>query len=81
EVVADGNDCATMTATVGVAKGNLLNDVMVTFNVNSAVAKLSQTDVISDDGIARASLTSLKNVVYRVTDSVSSGCEANLQVI
>ncbi|WP_272715101.1 hypothetical protein, partial [Escherichia coli] len=33
EVVADGNDSVTMTATVRAAKGYLLTDVMVTFNV------------------------------------------------
>ena len=80
EVVADGNDSVTMTATVRDAKGNLLNDVMVTFNVNSAEAKLSQTEVNSHDGIATATLTSLKNGDYRVTDSVSSGSQANQQV-
>ncbi len=80
EVVADGNDSATMTATVRDAKGNLLNDVMVTFNVNSAEAKLSQTEVNSHDGIATAMLTSLKNGDYRVTASVSSGSQANQQV-
>lgn len=80
EVVADGNDSATMTATVRDAKGNLLNDVMVTFNVNSAEAKRSQTEVNSHDGIATATLTSLKNGDYRVTASVSSGSQANQQV-
>lgn len=80
EVVADGNDSVTMTATVRDAKGNLLNDVMVTFNVNSAEAKLSQTEVNSHDGIATATLTSLKNGDYRVTASVSSGSQANQQV-
>lgn len=80
EVVADGNDSATMTATVRDAKGNLLNDVKVTFNVNSAEAKLSQTEVNSHDGIATATLTSLKNSDYRVTASVSSGSQANQQV-
>ena len=80
EVVADGNDSATMTATVRDAKGNLLNDVMVTFNVNSAEAKLSQTEVNSHDGIATATLTSLKNGDYTVTASVSSGSQANQQV-
>ncbi|OJO15538.1 inverse autotransporter adhesin-like protein YeeJ [Escherichia coli] len=80
EVVADGNDCATMTATVRDAKGNLLNDVKVTFNVNSAEAKLSQTEVNSHDGIATATLTSLKNGDYTVTASVSSGFQANQQV-
>lgn len=80
EVVADGNDSATMTATVRDAKGNLLNDVMVTFNVNSAEAKLSQTEVNSHDGSATATLTSLKNGDYRVTASVSSGSQANQQV-
>ncbi len=80
EVVADGNNSATMTATVRDAKGNLLNDVMVTFNVNSAEAKLSQTEVNSHDGIATATLTSLKNGDYRVTASVSSGSQANQQV-
>lgn len=80
EVVADGNDSVTMTATVRDAKGNLLNDVMVTFNVNSAEAKLSQTEVNSHDGIATATLTSLKNGDYRVTASVSSGSRANQQV-
>lgn len=81
EVVADGNDSAIMTATVRDAKGNLLNDVKVTFNVNSAAAKLSQTEVNSHDGIATATLTSLKNGDYRVTASVSSGSQANQQVI
>lgn len=81
EVVADGNDSATMTATVRDAKGNLLNDVKVTFNVNSAAAKLSQTEENSHDGIATATLTSLKNGDYRVTASVSSGSQANQQVI
>lgn len=81
EVVADGNDSATMTATVRDAKGNLLNDVKITFNVNSAEAKLSQTEVNSHDGIATATLTSLKNGDYRVTASVSSGSQANQQVI
>ncbi|HCP5376751.1 TPA: inverse autotransporter adhesin YeeJ [Escherichia coli] len=81
EVVADGNDSATMTATVRDAKGNLLNDVKVTSNVNSAEAKLSQTEVNSHDGIATATLTSLKNGDYRVTASVSSGSQANQQVI
>ncbi len=81
EVVADGNDSATMTATVRDAKGNLLNDVKVTFNVNSAAAKLSQTEVNSHGGIATATLTSLKNGDYRVTASVSSGSQANQQVI
>ncbi len=81
EVVADGNDSATMTATVRDAKGNLLNYVKVTFNVNSAEAKLSQTEVNSHDGIATATLTSLKNGDYRVTASVSSGSQANQQVI
>ena len=81
EVVADGNDSVTMTATVRDAKGNLLNDVMVTFNVNSAEAKLSQTEVNSHDEIATATLTSLKNGDYRVTASVSSGSQANQQVI
>ncbi|HFS3071738.1 TPA: Ig-like domain-containing protein [Escherichia coli] len=80
EVVADGNDSATMTATVRDAQGNLLNDVKVTFNVNSAAAKLSQTEVNSHDGIATATLTSLKNGDYRVTASVSSGSQANQQV-
>lgn len=80
EVVADGKDSVTMTATVRDAKGNLLNDVMVTFNVNSAEAKLSQTEVNSHDGIATATLTSLKNGDYRVTASVSSGSQANQQV-
>lgn len=80
EVVADGNDSATMTATVRDAKGNLLNDVKVTFNVNSAAAKLSQTEVNSHDGLATATLTSLKNGDYRVTASVSSGSQANQQV-
>ncbi len=80
EVVADGNDSATMIATVRDAKGNLLNDVKVTFNVNSAAAKLSQTEVNSHDGIATATLTSLKNGDYRVTASVSSGSQANQQV-
>lgn len=80
EVVADGNDSVTMTATIRDAKGNLLNDVMVTFNVNSAEAKLSQTEVNSHDGIATATLTSLKNGDYRVTASVSSGSQANQQV-
>ncbi|MBY7177981.1 Ig-like domain-containing protein [Escherichia coli] len=80
EVVADGNDSATMTATVWDAKGNLLNDVKVTFNVNSAEAKLSQTEVNSHDGIATATLTSLKNGDYTVTASVSSGSQANQQV-
>lgn len=80
EVVADGNDSVTMTATVRDAKGNLLNNVMVTFNVNSAEAKLSQTEVNSHDGIATATLTSLKNGDYRVTASVSSGSQANQQV-
>lgn len=80
EVVADGNDSVTMTVTVRDAKGNLLNDVMVTFNVNSAEAKLSQTEVNSHDGIATATLTSLKNGDYRVTASVSSGSQANQQV-
>ncbi len=80
EVVADGNDSATMTATVRDAKGNLLNDVKVTFKVNSAAAKLSQTEVNSHDGIATATLTSLKNGDYRVTASVSSGSQANQQV-
>lgn len=80
EVVADGNDSVTMTATVRDAKGNLLNDVMVTFNVNSAEAKLSQTEVNSHDRIATATLTSLKNGDYRVTASVSSGSQANQQV-
>lgn len=80
EVVADGNDSVTMTATVRDAKGNLLNDVIVTFNVNSAEAKLSQTEVNSHDGIATATLTSLKNGDYRVTASVSSGSQANQQV-
>ncbi|WP_141218748.1 inverse autotransporter adhesin YeeJ [Escherichia coli] len=68
-------------ATVRDAKGNLLNDVKVTFNVNSAEAKLSQTEVNSHDGIATATLTSLKNGDYRVTASVSSGSQANQQVI
>ncbi|EET5616396.1 inverse autotransporter adhesin-like protein YeeJ [Escherichia coli] len=81
EVVADGNDSATMTAKVRDAKGNLLNDVKVTFNVNSAEAKLSQTEVNSHDGIATATLTSLKNGDYTVTASVSSGSQANQQVI
>ncbi len=81
EVVADGNDSATVTATVRDAKGNLLNDVKVTFNVNSAEAKLSQTEVNSHDGIATATLTSLKNGDYTVTASVSSGSQANQQVI
>ncbi|EFE1425084.1 inverse autotransporter adhesin-like protein YeeJ [Escherichia coli] len=81
EVVADGNDSATMTATVRDAKGNLLNDVKVTFNVNSAAAKLSQTEVNSHDGIATATLTRLKNGDYTVTASVSSGSQANQQVI
>ncbi|HDS0576212.1 Ig-like domain-containing protein [Escherichia coli] len=81
EVVADGNDSATMTATVRDAKGNLLNEVKVTFNVNSAEAKLSQTEVNSHDGIATATLTSLKNGDYTVTASVSSGSQANQQVI
>ncbi|HHY7876319.1 TPA: inverse autotransporter adhesin YeeJ [Escherichia coli] len=81
EVVADGNDSATMTATVRDAKGNLLNDVKVTFNVNSAEAKLSQTEVNSHDGIATATLTSLKNGDYTITASVSSGSQANQQVI
>lgn len=81
EVVAGGNDSATMTATVRDAKGNLLNDVKVTFNVNSAAAKLSQTEVNSHDGIATATLTSLKNGDYTVTASVSSGSQANQQVI
>ncbi len=81
EVVADGNDSATMTATVRDVKGNLLNDVKVTFNVNSAAAKLSQTEVNSHDGIATATLTSLKNGDYTVTASVSSGSQANQQVI
>ncbi len=81
EVVADGNDSVTMTATVRDAKGNLLNDVKVTFNVNSAEAKLSQTEVNSHDGIATATLTSLKNGDYTVTASVSSGSQANQQVI
>ncbi|OJM30221.1 inverse autotransporter adhesin-like protein YeeJ [Escherichia coli] len=81
EVVADGNDSATMTATVRDAKGNLLNDVKVTFNVNSAAAKLSQTEVNSHDGIATATLTSLKNGDYTVTAFVSSGSQANQQVI
>lgn len=81
EVVADGNDSATMTTTVRDAKGNLLNDVKVTFNVNSAEAKLSQTEVNSHDGIATATLTSLKNGDYTVTASVSSGSQANQQVI
>ncbi len=81
EVVADGNDSATMTATVRDAKGNLLNDVKVTFNVNSAEANLSQTEVNSHDVIATATLTSLKNGDYRVTASVSSGSQANQQVI
>lgn len=81
EVVADGNDSATMAATVRDAKGNLLNDVKVTFNVNSAEAKLSQTEVNSHDGIATATLTSLKNGDYTVTASVSSGSQANQQVI
>ncbi|ELC6145600.1 Ig-like domain-containing protein [Escherichia coli] len=81
EVVADGNDSATMTATVRDAKGNLLNDVKVTFNVNSAAAKLSQTEVNSHNGIATATLTSLKNGDYTVTASVSSGSQANQQVI
>ncbi|HHZ0243032.1 TPA: inverse autotransporter adhesin YeeJ [Escherichia coli] len=81
EVVADGNDSATMTATVRDAKGNQLNDVKVTFNVNSAEAKLSQTEVNSHDGIATATLTSLKNGDYTVTASVSSGSQANQQVI
>lgn len=81
EVVADGNDSATMTATVRDAKGNLLNDVKVTFNVNSAAAKLSQTEVNSHYGIATATLTSLKNGDYTVTASVSSGSQANQQVI
>ena len=80
EVVADGNDSATMTATVRDAKGNLLNDVKVTFNVNSAAAKLSQTEVNSHDGIATATLTSLKNGDYTVMASVSSGSQANQQV-
>jgi len=80
EVVADGNDSATMTATVRDAKGNLLNDVKVTFNVNSSEAKLSQTEVNSHDGIATATLTSLKNGDYTVTASVSSGSQANQQV-
>ncbi len=80
EVVADGNDSATMTATVRDAKGNLLNDVKITFNVNSAAAKLSQTEVNSHDGIATATLTSLKNGDYTVTASVSSGSQANQQV-
>ncbi|MWM69597.1 inverse autotransporter adhesin-like protein YeeJ [Escherichia coli] len=80
EVVADGNDSATMTATVRDAKGNLLNDVKVTFNANSAEAKLSQTEVNSHDGIATATLTSLKNGDYTVTASVSSGSQANQQV-
>lgn len=80
EVVADGNDSATMTATVRDAKGNLLNDVKATFNVNSAAAKLSQTEVNSHDGIATATLTSLKNGDYTVTASVSSGSQANQQV-
>ena len=80
EVVADGNDSVTMTATVRDAKGNLLNDVKVTLNVNSAEAKLSQTEVNSHDGIATATLTSLKNGDYRVTASVSSGSQANQQV-
>lgn len=80
EVVADGNDSVTMAATVRDAKGNLLNDVMATFNVNSAEAKLSQTEVNSHDGIATATLTSLKNGDYRVTASVSSGSQANQQV-
>ncbi len=81
EVVADGNYSATMTATVRDAKGNLLNDVKVTFNVNSSEAKLSQTEVNSHDGIATATLTSLKNGDYTVTASVSSGSQANQQVI
>ncbi|MEF4629616.1 Ig-like domain-containing protein [Escherichia coli] len=81
EVVADGNDSATMTATVRDAKGNLLNDVKVTFNVSSAAAKLNQTEVNSHDGIATATLTSLKNGDYTVTASVSSGSQANQQVI
>nr|MDN1241730.1 inverse autotransporter adhesin-like protein YeeJ [Escherichia coli] len=80
EVVADGNDSATMTATVRDAKGNLLNDVKVTFNVNSAEAKLSQTEVNCHDGIATATLTSLKNGDYTVTASVSSGSQASQQV-
>ncbi|ENE5311826.1 Ig-like domain-containing protein [Escherichia coli] len=80
EVVADGNDSATMTATVRDAKGNLLSDVKVTFNVNSAEAKLIQTEVNSHDGIATATLTSLKNGDYTVTASVSSGSQANQQV-
>ena len=80
EVVADGNDSATMTATVRDAKGNLLNDVKVTFNVNSAAAKLSQTEVNSHNGIATTTLTSLKNGDYTVTASVSSGSQANQQV-
>ncbi|HHL8460041.1 TPA: Ig-like domain-containing protein [Escherichia coli] len=80
EVVADGNDSATMTATVRDAKGNLLNDVKVTFNVNSVEAKLSQTEVNSHDGIATATLTSLKNGDYTVTASVSSGSQASQQV-
>jgi len=81
EVVADGNDSATMTATVRDANGNLLNDVKVTFNVNSSEAKLSQTEVNSHDGIATATLTSLKNGDYTVTASVSSCSQANQQVI
>ena len=80
EVVADGNDSVTMTATVRDAKGNLLNDVMVTFNVNSAEAKLSQTEVNSHDGIATATLTlSVPSGDITVTNTAPQYMTATLQ--
>ncbi|WP_332114064.1 Ig-like domain-containing protein, partial [Escherichia coli] len=75
------NHSAKMTATVRYANANLLNAVTVTLIFNSAAAKLSKTEVNSHDGIATATLTSLKNGDYRVTASVSSGSQANQQVI
>ncbi len=80
-MVADGNDSVTMTATVLDAKGNLLNDVMVTFNVTFRRGETEPNhEVNSHDGIATATLTSLKNGDYRITASVSSGSQANQQV-
>lgn len=53
EVVADGNDSATMTATVRDAKGNLLNDVKVSAVV---VLQTSKAEIIGN-GVDETTLT------------------------
>ena len=76
DVVANGKESSVLQATVKDAQGNLVSGANVIFNMTKGNGKLSQTSVISVNGIASvklASRTAGSSIVNALTDFDKTG--------